>query len=568
MPKDFVLIIEDEKDWQNRIKITLEERGSFSLDSASDFVTAIKKIETIDPLALVLDLKLGDGEYNENDWEGWELARQAREKGIATVILTGLAAPRISSRAFREFNVVDLIDKGYFLEHKPLFFQRVVEAMEITRRRRIELQQDIELNNFSEATEDSKPHDDSLCEAIKIQFDLFKLDGIGKKFYFRIENSKQGEPQSEFNQPFSTKTLETLLHIIQEERADFSKLYSDEKRLLKKCGINPQKRTEKSFLEQLGIKIYDALTVDRAGVAITNVVQNASTSETWATVQFRYDDGNPELAKYPWELIHDGYSFLARDQISLVRYVSCPLPSPRLQLAFPLKVLFVVPRPQDTPNLDDEEKEAIANTVKEVGQDEKFDFFRLENPISYKRMLELLNDAKRNGEPFDAIYFDGHGKFGWRCPQCREVNEPEYKICKNSNHPNCIGTRGKLETFLFFEDRVKQKDAVNASTIETALIQTGVQMVLLSACSTGKIGRSTVFNSLGPKLIGRLVPVVVAMQFPIRTSDTLSFFKTYFRKLSERDRITVRSIENAVRFGRRSVLSDRWFYPVLYMRAR
>lgn len=568
MIDDCLLIIEDDPDWQNRIDVALSNRGKFTLERASDFQTAISKLDSLSPLALILDMKLGGGEYDENDWEGWELARHARENGIATVIVTGLAEAHISSRAFREFNVIDLFDKGYFLEHRPLFFQRVIEAMEATRRRRAELI-DIAANRERyELEESGKFHEHGIHETVKLQFEQYEIGGIGQKIFLRINNSRQGEPHSEFTKPFPDNEFRTLEKIIHEERAEFVNLRTDEEVLFRKMGIDSTRSSQHNFLEQVGIQIYDALSTGRAGAAITNVVQNADASKTWATFQIRYDAESVELANCPWELIHDGFSFLAKDQISLVRYVSCPLPISNLRLSFPLKVLMLVSRPFGLPQLRDDEDKAIRETINEIGQGDKYRFERLSGHVSYNKMMDVLDEARRNGVPFDVIYFDGHGHYGWKCSRCGSINEPEDEGCNNPDKPECSGICEKLETFLFFENEMKQKDAVGVSAIETALVQSGVQMVLLSACSTGKVGGNTVFNSFGPKLIARLVPVVLAMQFPIKMSDTLLFFKSFFRSLSEKDTITIVSIENAVRYSRRFILSDRWFYPVLYLRAR
>jgi CheY-like chemotaxis protein len=135
--KQMVLIVEDVLGWRENLKLMLEAAG-FSCAVASNFPDAIELLQSLNPLALVLDMRLEE-DYGESDWKGWELARQARFQGISSVIVTGYAKPHISSRAFREFGVIDVFDKGYLSEHRSLFIQRVAEAIEVTQRRRAEL---------------------------------------------------------------------------------------------------------------------------------------------------------------------------------------------------------------------------------------------------------------------------------------------------------------------------------------------------------------------------------------------------------------------------------------------
>jgi len=138
MAEKTVLIIEDEPDWQDILRSLLQEAG-FYCEVVSDYPSAISILQSLDPLALVLDLNLEVGDYNEGDWEGWELTRQARMRGISSIVVTGHARADVASRAFREFGVIDLFDKGYLLESKSIFVQRVAEAIETTQRRRAEL---------------------------------------------------------------------------------------------------------------------------------------------------------------------------------------------------------------------------------------------------------------------------------------------------------------------------------------------------------------------------------------------------------------------------------------------
>ena len=556
MAKDLVLIVEDEPEWQNRFREALGEDKIFELELASKLQSAIRKLQELDPSALVLDMKLNEGDYREDDWEGWRLADLAREQGIATVIVTGERInPRTFYRAYRDLSVVYIFDKGRWLEDRRQFVQRVTEAVETTRRRRLEL------NEKTTAAQANRQFIADQREVVQLQFE--NINGIT---VLRAFNSPQGEPRINFNKSFSEEGMQLLLKLIQENRIDFSSLEPKEKDLLQKFEINAARETKHDLLEQVGIQLYDSLAVEKVGTALTKAIDNLLLSNAWATLQIRLDENDVELAQYPWELIHDGYRFLVRDyEVSLPRYITSPLPVPRFQSFFPLRVLMVVTRPQGVPPLQDVEEDAIRSVVGDADLADKFEFVRLEPPVTYEHVLTALEDARRSERPFDILYYDGHSSYGWQCKYCDEINEPEEETCTVT--PDCRGFRRKCEGFVFFEHESRQKVAIGASRLVTILSGSRVQIVALSACDTGKVWGQTLFSAVGPK-IGQIIPAVIAMQFPIPISDTLSFFREFFKILGDNDVVSTATVEEAVKNARKHVLSDRWFYPVLYLRAK
>lgn len=543
--KDLVLIVEDDPLWQDKLKLLLKEEG-FVSETASNYLSAIRYLQSLKPGALVLDMQLGQEDYREDDWEGWSLAQKAREQGIASIIVTGHARASISSRAFREFGVVDFFDKIEFVDHNRAFVQRVVEALETTRRWQLELTQKI-------STPERR-------DVVQVQFDEI----ANSKFILQAIKSPLGELRTLFKPPFPKTVLQHFLNIVQERRTDFSRLSPKEADLLETYGVTAKEKAEKDLLEQVGMRLYEAIATEKMGTALTMMANCATNTDTSATLQVRFDEQAVELAQYPWELLHDGYSFLARDYgISLTRYIICPIPVPRMQLSFPLRVLMIIARPFGVPQLRDVEEEAIRSVIEEADLSDKYEFSRLESPVTYERVMRVLEDARRQGNPFDVIYYDGHGDYGWKCRNCDEVNGPKDTHCTTG----CGGVHGKHEGFIFFEGESKNKVAIGASDLIKALRDSGVQIAALSACNTAKVAGQTLFNSVGPEL-GRIVPAIIAMQFPIPTSDALAFFKEFFKTLGTSESVDAFAIEKAVKNARKYIPTDGWFYPVLYLRVQ
>jgi hypothetical protein len=92
---------------------------------------------------------------------------------------------------------------------------------------------------------------------------------------------------------------------------------------------------------------------------------------------------------------------------------------------------------------------------------------------------------------------------------------------------------------------------------------------MFSACNTGQVdSNGSIFNMMGSKIIEEGIPAVIAMQFPISTADTRDFFAGLLSSigLSPKNQRASIIIENAMRTARKHILSERWFYPVLYIR--
>ena len=128
-----ILIVEDDPFWSKRYSKLLE--GIFTCKTVDSYVDAIKYLKRSKPLALILDLKLGDSSIKEDWWGGWPLAEAAKKSGISSIIVTGYPDYSKASRAFRDFNVIDFFSKKDFPDINTTFVQRVQEAVEATEKR-------------------------------------------------------------------------------------------------------------------------------------------------------------------------------------------------------------------------------------------------------------------------------------------------------------------------------------------------------------------------------------------------------------------------------------------------
>jgi CheY-like chemotaxis protein len=142
---DLVLIVDNDPEWINIIKTLLEDVGFVCLAS-TNYLDAIRYLESYSPLALILDLELDTSNFNENEWGGWQLANTAKERHISAIIVSGYPRDDRYYRAYKDFDVVGFFDKGRFVDRKSVFIEFVLEALNKTKKQQLSVSKKKESN--------------------------------------------------------------------------------------------------------------------------------------------------------------------------------------------------------------------------------------------------------------------------------------------------------------------------------------------------------------------------------------------------------------------------------------
>lgn len=207
----------------------------------------------------------------------------------------------------------------------------------------------------------------------------------------------------------------------------------------------------------------------------------------------------PELAVWPWELLHDPvreHTFAVSPSTLLVRYFdqAAAFGAPANQRAeLPLNLLLVLPA---APDLDLERERRTVETVAAAMPDA----LRVHTLQGVITRLDLA-DALLLGK-YDMVHFSGHGVF--------------------------VDGRG----YIALNKPDGTQDWVHSGALSRLAVNYGsIKLVVLNACSSGQVNENRAFQGLAPQMVRYGVPAVVAMQYPINDDAATTFSREFYKRL-------------------------------------
>jgi hypothetical protein len=153
-------------------------------------------------------------------------------------------------------------------------------------------------------------------------------------------------------------------------------------------------------------------------------------------------------------------------------------------------------------------------------------------------------------ERTDVFHFAGHGQFVTEGPAFGDVAR---------------------EGWIILADERNQAFPLPGERLAELLRGTGVRLVMLGACQTGRRDNHNVWSSVAAALLKAGIPAVVAMQFTIGDQLAVAFSEAFYRAL-----VAGLSVDEAVSLGRQAIRMKSlegqrdaidWGVPVLYLRA-
>jgi len=207
---------------------------------------------------------------------------------------------------------------------------------------------------------------------------------------------------------------------------------------------------------------------------------------------------------------------------------------------FPIKVLYIVARPDDNGFLGLTEPRQILSALRNSENLILRDVVQIDllRPPTYSQFLAQLQRG------YHIVHFDGHG--------CWDTSIKQGGLCFESP-PN---REGKRNTHV-----------ITAEMLQNALIGSSVKLLVLSACKSGQPHQFNTYSSVAHTAMNAGIPAVLAMRYSVRVDTACVFHAHFYHALMEN-----RTIEEAVLHARKNVeampeheLHD-WFIPVIYQR--
>src|SRR5882724_1332252 len=264
-----------------------------------------------------------------------------------------------------------------------------------------------------------------------------------------------------------------------------------------------------------------------------------------------------ELLALPWELLHDGRSWLfqGKQAVRVRRRLPNRQAQPARPTALPIRILLASPRPEKDAKGNrlgyiDHRVSArpLVEAVENLG-----DLARLTilQPPTYAALEQALL-AGDEGQPFDVVHFDGHGVYDKRLGLGGLCFEDP-------------GDADKLEN--------RTLDFVNATTLAGLVRQHRIPLVFLEACQTA-VAEVDPTASVAGRLLEEGVASVVAMSHSVLVETARRFVQAFYADLARGARVG-----RAMLAGQQALFADPkrgrvlgigelrlqdWFVPVLY----
>lgn len=312
------------------------------------------------------------------------------------------------------------------------------------------------------------------------------------------------------------------------------------------------------------------------------VIQHTLHKRGTVALTLCFAEGCEQLARFPWELLHNGeYFLLASGIFTLTRAVmqSEIQRGGELPVFPPMKLLYIGASPIDLPPLEtDRSFNALYRAFTPLREKGLISIERLE-PATFDQLLSYLSsyggvgtlDDAGVSAPCYAIHFDGHGAYGQLCPSddCDELNDATASRCV-ACHTSL--SRVEAQTYLCLCDDEGHKRLIDTETLRELLVSSDVRLAVFAACETATIEnnrqankhrRPTVNATLATALVMSQVPAVVAMPFNLQDDVSPIFMSHFYAALAQG-----RTLEEALSRARQAMLPVSkyrgWFIPVLY----
>jgi tetratricopeptide (TPR) repeat protein len=315
------------------------------------------------------------------------------------------------------------------------------------------------------------------------------------------------------------------------------------------------------LLHRAALPVAHTSNVMQAWARIDDVADRRFSVQVDATLEAGAPDADVDAARecatlllgLPWELLHDNRAFLfqgakpvrVRRRLPSTRVLDVPV------VATPIRILLVTARPEDDAcgYIDHrasalplvEAMEALGGLVR----------IHVLAPPTVTALREEIDRARRAGEPYHVVHFDGHGVYDRRSGLGGLCFEDPRDV-------------GKLEQ--------RRHVVIDTNDLGPLLSEHRVPLVFLEACQSALADKAS--ESVASELLKVGVASVVAMSHSVLVETARRFVEAFYDALANGDRVGDAMLqgqrvlkEDTFRgriFGAGELRLEDWFVPVLF----
>jgi tetratricopeptide (TPR) repeat protein len=289
-------------------------------------------------------------------------------------------------------------------------------------------------------------------------------------------------------------------------------------------------------VRELGGRLFAALFTG----AVRDVYLASRQTGTAPRIRLLVDD--PEVARLPWELLHDSDlgSFLARDG-PFVRGVALAEPTRPLVVEPPLRLLVAHAFPRGVPRAQHQlETDGIRRALGGLIRRRRIELVTLPS-VTLEKLQAALRQAADAGRPFHLLHFIGHGRYDART--------------------------GHSELFMERDDGTL--DRVDADDLVSVLRAHQLRLVFLNACQSAATSTLEVTRGLAPALLRSGIPAVIGMQVTVLDEVAVAFARHFYAALADNRPVDL-ALAEARQLARGSTLRRKadMGIPVCYLRTQ
>jgi len=267
-----------------------------------------------------------------------------------------------------------------------------------------------------------------------------------------------------------------------------------------------------------------------------------------------------ELLQVPWELLHDGDSYLF--QGAMPTRVRRRLPNTQVLdlsvVATPIRILVVTARPEDESCSYLDHRASALPLVEAMEALPGLVEIHVLNPPTLPVLREELDRAREAAKPYHVVHFDGHGIYDKRIGLGGLCFE----------HPDDVDKLEKRRHITIFT-----KDSVESGIGLGPLLRGHrIPLIFLDACQSSRSNGAS--ESVASELLKVGVASVVAMSHSVLVETTSRFVECFYSALAQGKRVADAMLAAQRRlkddtsrgrtFGAQELRLEDWFVPVLF----